>query len=98
METKATETSVADVTTLEENLLEVKLPEDLPDLPTPRGTLREARRQFERNYILRTMRNNRWHIASAAMALGIKRPNLYRKLRQLNIYRRKPLVAARASV
>ena len=49
------------------------------------ATLREARRQFERSYIVAVLEQNDWHMAKAAKALGLQRPNLYRKARQLQI-------------
>jgi two-component system nitrogen regulation response regulator NtrX len=51
----------------------------------PIGTLREARLRFEREYIAAVLQHHGWHIANAALALGIQRPNLYRKARQLGI-------------
>jgi transcriptional regulator with GAF, ATPase, and Fis domain len=47
--------------------------------------LREARRQFERRYIVAVLEQHGWHVATAARALGLQRPNLYRKARQLQI-------------
>jgi DNA-binding NtrC family response regulator len=52
---------------------------------TPTGNLREARLQFERDYIAAALRQHNWRMAEAAQALGIQRPNLYRKARQLGI-------------
>jgi two-component system nitrogen regulation response regulator NtrX len=51
------------------------------------GTLKEAREQFERDYIARTLERHDGRVASAASALGIQRTNLYRKLRQLSVTR-----------
>jgi two-component system nitrogen regulation response regulator NtrX len=48
-------------------------------------TLREARREFEREYILTVLKNKEWNIVEAAQALGMDRTNLYRKLREYNI-------------
>jgi len=48
-------------------------------------SLRDARRAFEREYILSVLEQQRWSIAGAARALGLQRPNLYRKARQLSI-------------
>lgn len=47
--------------------------------------LREARRAFERDYILAVLEQQHWSIAGTARALGLQRPNLYRKARQLRI-------------
>jgi DNA-binding NtrC family response regulator len=51
----------------------------------PSGNLREARLRFERDYISAVLQHHRWRIAEAAHTLGIQRPNLYRKARQLGI-------------
>lgn len=51
------------------------------------GTLREARRQFEREFIASTLQRHQWRIEPAASELGVERTNLYRKMRQLSIGR-----------
>jgi DNA-binding NtrC family response regulator len=51
------------------------------------ASLREAKRQFEREYIASVLRQHGWRMGEAARALGIQRTNLYRKARQLNIPR-----------
>ena len=51
----------------------------------PAGTLREARLRFERDYIAAVLQHHGWRMAAAAQTLGIQRPNLYRKARQLGI-------------
>jgi DNA-binding NtrC family response regulator len=51
----------------------------------PAGNLREARQRFERDYIASVLQHHDWRMAPAAQALGIQRPNLYRKARQLGI-------------
>jgi DNA-binding NtrC family response regulator len=48
-------------------------------------SLREARRSFERSYILAVLEQHQWRVGAAARALGLQRPNLYRKARQLSI-------------
>jgi DNA-binding NtrC family response regulator len=52
---------------------------------TPAGSLREARLRFERDYIAGVLQHHGWRMAEAAQTLGIQRPNLYRKARQLGI-------------
>jgi DNA-binding NtrC family response regulator len=52
---------------------------------TPSGNLREARLRFEREYIGAVLQHHCWKMAAAAQTLGIQRPNLYRKARQLGI-------------
>jgi DNA-binding NtrC family response regulator len=51
----------------------------------PAGSLREARQRFERDYIAAVLQHHGWRVADAAQTLGIQRPNLYRKARQLGI-------------
>jgi DNA-binding NtrC family response regulator len=51
----------------------------------PTGNLREARLRFERDYITAVLQHHEWRMADAAQTLGIQRPNLYRKARQLGI-------------
>src|SRR5512143_1558640 len=47
--------------------------------------LREARSQFERQYILERLSANRGNLGNTAKELGIERTNLYRKMKQLGI-------------
>jgi DNA-binding NtrC family response regulator len=51
----------------------------------PVGNLRDARQRFERDYISAVLQHHGWRMAEAAQTLGIQRPNLYRKARQLGI-------------
>jgi two-component system nitrogen regulation response regulator NtrX len=51
----------------------------------PTGNLRDARQRFERDYIASVLQHHGWRMADAAQTLGIQRPNLYRKARQLGI-------------
>ena len=51
----------------------------------PAGSLRDARLRFERDYIAAVLQHHGWRMADAAHTLGIQRPNLYRKARQLGI-------------
>ena len=66
----------------EDVLAEVQL-DRMPARPT--GSLREARRAFEREFIAGVLREHAWQMRDAARALGIERANLYRKARQLGI-------------
>jgi two-component system nitrogen regulation response regulator NtrX len=51
------------------------------------GTLREARAQFEREYVRAVLERHSGRMAEAARVLGIERANLYRKVRQLSVQR-----------
>jgi len=48
-------------------------------------TLRSAREQFEKEYILEGLRANNWNISRTAEKLGIERSNLHRKLKAYGI-------------
>lgn len=64
----------------------------------PAANLREARRQFERDYIASVLRDHAWQMRDAARALGMERANLYRKARQLGIpLRHEPESTARVT-
>ncbi|MFQ6039642.1 MAG: sigma-54-dependent transcriptional regulator [Candidatus Poribacteria bacterium] len=65
------------------------LPQDLEETMEHRtpGSLRDARRQFESDFIRQYLENNNWNIAKTARQLGIERTNLYRKMRQYDISR-----------
>jgi transcriptional regulator with GAF, ATPase, and Fis domain len=56
-----------------------------PPSERPIASLRDARRAFERDYILTVLEQQGWSIAGTARVLGLQRPNLYRKARQLSI-------------
>jgi two-component system, NtrC family, nitrogen regulation response regulator NtrX len=57
----------------------------------PTRTLRSARQQFEREYIVLVLRHHRGSVGDAARALGIQRTNLYRKARQLGLRVARPV-------
>jgi two-component system nitrogen regulation response regulator NtrX len=44
-------------------------------------TLREARSEFERVFILEKLEENEWNVSKTAESIGIERSNLHRKLR-----------------
>ena len=50
-----------------------------------RMTLHEARDQFERDFILRTLEEQQGNMSRTAEVLGVERSNLYRKLRAFGI-------------
>ncbi|MDR1989813.1 MAG: sigma 54-interacting transcriptional regulator [Acidobacteriaceae bacterium] len=55
------------------------------------ATLRQARAQFERDYIASVLQHPRGRHADAAKVLGIQRTNLYRKMRRLSLLRTKSI-------
>lgn len=50
-----------------------------------RGTLRQARERFEREYIVRCLREAHWNVTRAAERPGIERSNLHRKMKDYTI-------------
>lgn len=72
---------------LEELLELVRIEQDAAPSAS-QSTLRDARLQFEREYIRTVLEQHGWRVSDAARTLGIQRPNLYRKARQLGILRR----------
>ena len=48
-------------------------------------TLREARDQFEKDFILKKLQDNNWNISKTAGELEIERSNLHRKIKSLGI-------------
>ncbi|MBI4462911.1 MAG: sigma-54-dependent Fis family transcriptional regulator [Acidobacteria bacterium] len=53
--------------------------------PVSASTLQEARLRSERDFILRKLEENRWNISRTALAVGLERSHLYRKMRALGI-------------
>ena len=51
----------------------------------PYSTLHEARSAYEREFILRKLTEHRWNMTQTAMALGLERSHLYRKMKSLGI-------------
>jgi two-component system nitrogen regulation response regulator NtrX len=64
-------------------------PELFRGIPTvasrPNATLHEARSAYEREFILRKLSENQWNMTRTAMALGLERSHLYRKMKSLGI-------------
>jgi DNA-binding NtrC family response regulator len=59
-------------------------------LATPAGrrpTLREFRDHAERRHIIDTLVDNEWNVSKAAIALGVERTNLHKKIRAYGIQR-----------
>jgi two-component system, NtrC family, nitrogen regulation response regulator NtrX len=56
--------------------------------PGERLTLHDAREQFERDFILRTLNEQQGNMSRTADALGVERSNLYRKMRAFGLTRR----------
>ena len=51
----------------------------------PYASLHEARSAYEREFILRKLEENQWNMTRTALALGLERSHLYRKMKTLGI-------------
>jgi two-component system nitrogen regulation response regulator NtrX len=51
----------------------------------PYSTLHEARSAYEREFILRKLQEYQWNMTQTALALGLERSHLYRKMKSLGI-------------
>jgi len=69
---------------LEDVLAHVRLDGGSTSFPDG-GTLKQARSRFEREYIGSVLEQHKGRISEAAVALGIQRTNLYRKMRALRV-------------
>ncbi|HDN94648.1 MAG TPA: sigma-54-dependent Fis family transcriptional regulator, partial [Nitrospirae bacterium] len=49
------------------------------------NTLRGAREQFERDFIIKKLQENSWNVSKTAEDLEIERSNLHRKIKSLGI-------------
>lgn len=49
------------------------------------ASLRKARDNFERDFILRKLEENRWNISKTANKIGVERTSLYRKIKSYDI-------------
>jgi two-component system nitrogen regulation response regulator NtrX len=67
---------------------------DIKDIPSFKGgksdyssfkTLREAREQFEKDFILKRLQENNYNVSKTAEELEIERSNLHRKMKSLRI-------------
>src|SRR5439155_4877484 len=58
---------------------------DAAETPSGRMTLHEARDQFERELILRTLAEQQGNMSRTADVLGVERSNLYRKMKAFGI-------------
>ncbi|MEW6057188.1 MAG: sigma-54 dependent transcriptional regulator [Bdellovibrionota bacterium] len=51
----------------------------------PTGSLKDAKSEFEREFILRKLRENEWNVSRTAQVLGIERSHLHRKIKAYGI-------------
>jgi two-component system nitrogen regulation response regulator NtrX len=75
--------SATDLSFLDQSAMKRSDAEDAP--AASRLTLHEAREQFERDLILRTLAEQQGNMSRTAEVLGVERSNLYRKMRTFGI-------------
>jgi two-component system nitrogen regulation response regulator NtrX len=49
------------------------------------GTLREAREEFEKEFIIQKLEENDWNITKTAESIELERSNLHRKIKSYGI-------------
>jgi len=73
------------ITAADLSFLDVPRPRPARSAPAERLTLHDARDQFERDLILRTLAEQQGNMSRTADALGVERSNLYRKMKAFGI-------------
>ena len=48
-------------------------------------SLRDARHEFERDFILKTLREQNWNVSKAAQVMGVERSHLHKKMKMFSI-------------
>ncbi len=48
-------------------------------------SLKDARQEFEKDFILKTLKDNEWNVSRAAAVLGVERSHLHRKIKSFGI-------------
>lgn len=56
-----------------------------PFIQQPATTLKQAKNNFEKSFILEKLRENDWNISKTADAIGIERSNLHKKMKTFDI-------------
>jgi two-component system nitrogen regulation response regulator NtrX len=58
-----------------------------PNISESITNLKEAKREFEKDFITKMLNDNDWKIKETAYLLGIDRTNLFKKMQSLNVKR-----------
>ncbi|PKN67803.1 MAG: Fis family transcriptional regulator, partial [Deltaproteobacteria bacterium HGW-Deltaproteobacteria-10] len=53
--------------------------------PTAADSLKDAKMDFERQFIVKKLEENEWNISKTAEAIGLERSNLHKKLKSLKV-------------
>jgi two-component system nitrogen regulation response regulator NtrX len=70
---------------LKDDSLSVKLSETPSESSGAATNLRDARQVFEKDFILKTLKEHDWNVSKAAQSLGIERSHLHRKIKSFGI-------------
>jgi DNA-binding NtrC family response regulator len=57
----------------------------LPEFPSTAVVLSDAKRNFEKNYLLAALKANHWNVSATAKNIGIARNNLQKKMKEYHI-------------
>jgi two-component system nitrogen regulation response regulator NtrX len=65
--------------------MNASLPSGAQAASQPGGSLKDAKSEFEREFILKKLRENDWNVSRTASVLGIERSHLHRKIKAFGI-------------
>ncbi len=72
------------LTHLQEDSLSITMEEGIPEVASSKN-LKDARQEFEKEFILKTLKEQDWNVSRAAQILGIERSHLHRKIKSYGI-------------
>jgi two-component system, NtrC family, nitrogen regulation response regulator NtrX len=70
---------------LKDDAIGVHLGDETEKVDRSGMNLRDARQEFEKDFILKTLKDNDWNISKTAQILGIERSHLHRKIKSFGI-------------
>ncbi len=70
---------------LESDALSAQISNRAEGFPASAKNLRDARSDFEKDFILKTLRENDWNVSKASAVLGIERSHLHKKMKSYGI-------------
>ncbi len=73
---------------LQEDALALKSDESATLMVQASKNLRDARQEFEKEFILKTLKEQEWNVSKTAAVLGIERSHLHRKIKSFGIEER----------
>lgn len=70
---------------MEEGRVDPQQRSNSPGVSASARNLRDARQEFEKDFILRTLKEHDWNVSKTAQILGIERSHLHRKIKSYGI-------------